>query len=120
MNLEQYLCGLLAEEANETAKEVSKVSRFGADGKSAIDGVTSFQKLENEISDYHVVLNLLYKSLGKELSYVTIDLDAQREKERKILIFTEVSARAGRISATIPQELQALTVFKDESYPLPF
>lgn len=73
---------LLAEECGETIQVIGKILRHGYDSRWPLpDGDTNRTKLEREIGDIHVAIDLLYSN--EDVNEERVD-DAYTEKGLKI------------------------------------
>ena len=73
---------ILAEEASEVIKEVSKIMRFGPDQCKPGSNETNIQALEQELGDLQAMIELL---LDNNIGVTTAGLDEAKKKKFKKL-----------------------------------
>ena len=101
MNKEEHLLILLKEECAEIIQIASKINRFGwSSTKSAMDGITNTEQLQNEIADLTGILRMLYR----EVPHLKLYMDDKQIFEAKVQEkisrterYMEVSRNLGRL-----------------------
>lgn len=109
MNVVQYLCLLLSEEAHEVGQRASKLSRFGSHEVQPGQPYSNIERVQQEKTDFMVVYKLLINATGGcEPDDFTIGAEQLNKKKEKLRKFTRLSVEQGMISEGVEQEFVAL------------
>ncbi len=109
MNIVQYLCLLLSEEAHEVGQRASKLSRFGSHEVQPGQPYTNIERVHQEKTDFMVVYKLLNKAAGShDPDDFTIGSEQLNKKKEKLRKFTRLSVEQGMIGSDVEEELLVL------------
>ena len=102
MNIVQYLCLLLSEEAHEVGQRASKLSRFGSHEVQPGQPYTNIERVQQEKTDFMVAAG------SHDPDDFTIGSEQLNKKKEKLRKFTRLSVEQGMIGSDVEEELLVL------------